>query len=310
MIVSPEEIVKMMFSQPEDFLNIFIGTLKKNIYTWNYFVDWKKIERQIKKYEKELNLLNFLVGKDDFEENLKELILEYPSVVKTFPLLLALKSCEEIEIIHSIKDFNYSNFSFSPKQNFSPAEIKKYVKFFKLSGLEEIFKTRIKNVLDYITGIKVGMDTNARKNRTGKLMEAIIEAYLLKLRETTYIDFIPQATKEKIEENWNIEVNFGETKRKIDFAVKSKNKVHFIEVNFYATSGSKLKSTAGEYRKISQIWKNQGINFIWISDGNGWRSTKNALIEYLKEKNILLNLSMVSDGVLEYIFQNVNNLET
>ncbi|WP_457569858.1 type II restriction endonuclease [Desulfurobacterium sp.] len=302
MKITPEKLIKLMFRKPEDFLKIFTATLKKNIYTWNYFVDWEKVNRQIEELEKELNLLNFLIGKSDFEKSLEELITSYPSVIKTFPLLLAIRSCEEIEVLTSIEKFNYLKISFSTK-NTSPGAIRSYIDFFNKTGLKSLFQKRIKNVVDYVTGIKVGMDTNARKNRTGKLMETLIETYLKTLQKIIDIDFISQATKSKIKERWDKEIDFDKIDRKIDFAVKTSNKIHFIEVNFYATSGSKLKATAGEYKSISEFWKKQNINFIWITDGQGWLSTEKALMEYLENKNILLNLHMTFNGLLKYILE-------
>jgi type II restriction enzyme len=37
----------------------------------------------------------------------------------------------------------------------------------------------INNLFDYVTGVEVGMNTNARKNRTGKTMSKIVEGYIL-----------------------------------------------------------------------------------------------------------------------------------
>ena len=51
--------------------------------------------------------------------------------------------------------------------------------FFKETGLKEFFESKIvKNLVDYCIGVEVGFDTNARKNRTGTLMENIVGKYL------------------------------------------------------------------------------------------------------------------------------------
>ena len=41
-----------------------ISTLQDSIFTWNYFTDFKKAKNNIKKIERELNLLNSLIGKE------------------------------------------------------------------------------------------------------------------------------------------------------------------------------------------------------------------------------------------------------
>ncbi len=44
----------------------FKNNLKlKGITQWNYFVDWNKVYRNVAPFEKELNLLNVLIGKEN-----------------------------------------------------------------------------------------------------------------------------------------------------------------------------------------------------------------------------------------------------
>ena len=47
-------------------------------------------------------------------------------------------------------------------------EPEKIYSFLLETGLDEVFKNRkIKNLCDYVFGVEVGLDTNARKNRSG-----------------------------------------------------------------------------------------------------------------------------------------------
>jgi type II restriction enzyme len=64
-----------------------------------------------------------------------------------------------------------------------------------------------------------------------------------------------------------------------------------------------LKSTAGEYRKMAEYWKKQGFVFIWITDGNGWKTTIKPLKEYYDDGNFLLNITMLSNGYLKDIIE-------
>ena len=41
------------------------STLQDSIFTWDYFTDFKKVKINVKKIEKELNLLNYLIGKEN-----------------------------------------------------------------------------------------------------------------------------------------------------------------------------------------------------------------------------------------------------
>lgn len=48
-------------------------------------------------------------------------------------------------------------------------------------------------------------------------------------------------------------------------------------------------------------WKNYGIEFIWITDGNGWKSALVPLREYFDQAEYLLNLELLRIGALERI---------
>ena len=68
-----------------------------------------------------------------------------------------------------------------------------------------------------------------------------------------------------------------------------------------------MKSTAGEYITMFDYWKKDGHEFIWITDGHGWKTTSRPLEETFNHIDYLLNLKMVELGVLDEIF-NLHNL--
>ena len=54
---------KYISSLPSDRLNIFLSTLSVTNRTPEYYVNWEKVNRETKKFEIELNTLNYLIGK-------------------------------------------------------------------------------------------------------------------------------------------------------------------------------------------------------------------------------------------------------
>ena len=66
-------------------------TLQESIFTWDYFTDFEKVKTNVKKIEKELNLLNYLIGKENIEEEFLLLVEEYPKVRKILPILIAIR---------------------------------------------------------------------------------------------------------------------------------------------------------------------------------------------------------------------------
>lgn len=107
----------------------------------------------------------------------------------------------------------------------------------------------------------------------------------------------------KIKDNWGYEVPVDKSSRRYDYVVNNGKELFIIETNFYGGGGSKLKSTAGEYRNLFDVLQNKH-KFIWITDGKGWNSTKRPLRETFEYNDFLFSLSMIENNILEYIFTN------
>jgi type II restriction enzyme len=277
-------------------------SFKEKITKWDYFVNWEKVFSNIKPIEKELNLLNFLIGKEDIEEEAFSLIKQYPQVIRAFPILIAIRE-KSIDILIDTKHFIYKNYSFT-KGKLSDDECKELAHFVVNSGIGVILKDKkVKNLVDYATGVEVGLDSNGRKNRGGSLMESLVEEFVSDSCQKLALTYMPQATARKIKEQWDLDVVVDKSSRQIDFAINNKGKLFFIECNFYGGGGSKLKSTATEYIEMSRYWNKQGIEFIWITDGAGWRSTLKPLREYYDKANYLMNLEMLKENLLTSILK-------
>ena len=276
------------------------NSFKNKITQWDYFVDWKKVFRNITPIEKELNLLNYLIGKENIEEETYKLIKQYPQVIRAFPILIAIRD-NSIDILTDKRDFIYKNYSFTNK-NINDEDCRNLTEFIIHSGLGEIMRDKkIKNLVDYAIGVEVGLDSNGRKNRGGTLMETLVEEFVADACNELDLPYMAQATAKKIKEHWNIDVEVDKSSRIIDFAINKNGKLYFIETNFYGGGGSKLKSTATEYIEMNRYWNNQGIEFIWVTDGAGWKSTLKPLREYFDRSEYILNLAMLQNKILEKI---------
>lgn len=278
------------------------NSFKVKITKWDYFVNWTKVFENIEPIEKELNLLNYLIGKEDIEDEAYKLIKEYPQVIKAFPTLIAIRE-NSIDILIDTKNFIYKKYSFS-KGKLTDTECKELAFFVINSGIGEILKDKkVKNLVDYATGVEVGLDSNGRKNRGGTLMENLVEEFVSDCCQNLGLEYMAQATSKKIKEKWNIDVRVDKSSRQLDFAINKNGKLFFIECNFYGGGGSKLKSTATEYVGMNTYWNKQGIDFIWVTDGAGWKSTLKPLREYFDKADYLINLEMLKDNALTLIVQ-------
>jgi len=297
-----KKLCQLLNKKEDELFNEISSSFKNKITQWSYFVNWQKVLQNIEPIEKELNLLNYLIGKKDLHKETVDLLLKYPDTIKAIPLLLAIRD-KSLEVLIDTRNFIYREFNFS-KKKYSKDEIKTFADFILKSGLGELLKDKkIKNLVDYATGVEVGLDSNGRKNRGGALMENLVEEFVRDTCNELHIEYMAQATAKKTKEKWDIEIIVDKSSRIIDFAINKNGKLYFIEVNFYGGGGSKLKSTATEYIRMNEYWNKQGIEFIWITDGAGWKSTLKPLREYFDKADYLLNLEMLRSGVLKRILE-------
>lgn len=295
------KLCKLLELKTEDLLfETITKSFKDKITQWDYFVNWDKVITCVNLFEKELNILNYLVGKENLEKEAFQLLCEYPGAIKAIPTLLAVRE-GSIDVLIDTKNFNYKSIDFFQRQ-YNKEEIAEVVEFIVKTGLGELISSKlIKNLVDYATGVEVGLDSNGRKNRGGALMESLVGEFVSETCEKLRIEYMAQATAIKIKERWNINVVVDKSSRQLDFAINNKGKLFFIECNFYGGGGSKLKSTATEYIEMNRYWNKQGIEFIWITDGAGWKSTLKPLREYFDKADYLLNLEMLKEGILKEI---------
>ena len=295
------KLCKLLELESDDELfGMITQSFKTKITKWSYFVNWIKVIENIQPIEIELNMLNILIGKDDIHEETYQLIKKYPNVIKAIPILLAIRE-KSVEVLINSKDFIYRNFTFH-ERDLTDNECKELAEFIINSGIGKLIADkRIKNLVDYALGVEVGLDSNGRKNRIGTLMEELVEDFIKQTCQNLNLEYISQATQAKIKQKWKIEIEIEESSRKIDFAINKNGQLYFIETNFYGGGGSKLKSTAMEYVEMKNFWNNQGIEFIWITDGAGWKSTLKPLRDYFDKADYLLNLNALKNNVLSMI---------
>ena len=289
--------------------NYFLSSLRNSIFTWDYYVDFNKSIRNADKIKEELIKMNSLIGlpPDEIEDAFIDLLKTDSKIRKIIPILIAIRTekMNGIEIIDDLDTLESESkiHLFDPRVPITREVEEDLVNFFKFSGLKELLeKSRISNLYDYCIGIEVGMDTNARKNRTGTNMENLVESVLSNFCERKGYKCMVQATHSKIKSEWGIDIVVDKINRRFDFAIMdAARKLHLFEVNYYSGGGSKLKATAGEYKEVYNMLSSQDIQFIWVTDGMGWLTAKTALYETFLHNEFVINLEMISNGILEQI---------
>ena len=94
----------------------------------------------------------------------------------------------------------------------------------------------------------------------------------------------------------NLQNVLGDDEKRFDFVIKTTSKTYLIEVNFYSGGGSKLNEVARSYSDIApKINSVPGFEFVWITDGIGWKSARNKLQEAYNIIPSIYNLTNIKD---------------
>lgn len=290
--------------------NDIITNLKNSITPADFFVDFSKVYLNIKDYERHLNLMNSLIGKENIEEEFIELVSYDPEIMKSIPILLAshekkfqIVNVPTMVMLDNIENGNFKiideEYIYYDFKNLNHS-VEEYSEFLSKSGLLSLLQNRkIKNLVDYALGIEVGMDTNARKSRSGKIMESIVSTFF-KLNE---IEYHSQMKSKEIDELYGTNLcSIGKATKKFDFVYKSKvdGKIVLMEVNYYGTQGSKPNETAKSYIELnSKVNKLENTRFVWITDGKGWLRSKDNLEDAYDEIEHLYTIKDLENGILK-----------
>ena len=277
-------------------------TFTDSIADYKYYIDFDTIYKNAEEYKVELNILNSLIGSNNIEAEFEDIVSKYPSVLKCIPTLLAVR---QSEIIVLDNDGNKLEYNFN-EMNY---DIKQYSVFMRETGLFELLeKHLINNLYDYVLGVECGLNSNARKNRGGHLMENVVEKYIQKAGFKKGESYFSEMYLQDIEEKWKLDMSFisnqNQATKRFDFVVKTDNCIYGIETNFYASGGSKLNETARSYKMIAEEAKNvMGFEFVWFTDGMGWISARNNLKETFDNMEHIYNIADMKDGIMNMTFK-------
>ena len=266
--------------------NLFMSQLQETNQTLDFFCDFNKISANMAEVEMSLNTLNYLIGKENLAKGVSEIWKRDHKVFEVLGILIAVREEGKKPVVD--KDGNIVLL-----KSYFGSE-KKVVEFLEGTGLADIFESRrIKNLVDYVFGIETGLDTNARKNRSGHIMENTVAKIFrdngVKFRQEVYSSEFPELSV------------LGTDEKRFDFFVKTSKKKYLIEVNFYSGGGSKLNEVARAYTELApKVNSVKGFEFVWITDGIGWKSARNKLEEAYNNIPSVYNLTSI-DSFIEFL---------
>lgn len=266
---------------PEQF-DDFMSQLMETNQHLHFFCDFEKINQNVEDIKLSLCMLNSLLGTTDLQRAVATIWKRDKSAFQVLNILIAVRE-EGKKFVLNAQDQPVLLESFFT----SPEGV---VDFLIGTGLYDLFaNNKITNLVDYVFGIETGLDSNARKNRSGHIMEhqvaAILSEHNLHARSEVYSREWPEIT-----------AALGKDNKRFDFVVERPDKTYLFEVNFYSGGGSKLNEVARAYSDIApKINAVPGFEFVWITDGIGWNSARNKLQEAYAIIPNVYNLTNIHD---------------
>jgi type II restriction enzyme len=264
--------------------NKFLSQLKETNQTLNFFCDFEKISQNVEDIKLSLCILNSLIGSTDLRKSVETIWKRDKNAFSVMDILIAVRTHDKKKIIDSIGNCTPLEDMFT--------SIDSVITFLQDTGLADVLQNRkITNLVDYVFGIETGLDTNARKNRSGHIMESMV-ANILDQAGVNY-------RQEVCSSEWpSITQVLGDDKKRFDFVIETQTKIYLMEVNFYSGGGSKLNEVARSYSDIApKINTVDGFEFVWITDGIGWKSAKNKLQEAFGIIPSIYNLTSIHEFI-------------
>lgn len=264
--------------------NLFMSQLRETNATLDFYCDFPKIARNVADIEISLNTLNYLIGKDNLREAVEALWNRDKRVFEVMDILIATRKKDDKKYI------DYDGSMQSIHTLFSSVD--GVMKFIEGTGLDKVFQNKeVKDLVDYVFGVETGLDTNARKNRSGEITETLVA----RIFDNAGIKYREQVSSKEYPA---ISAVLGTDQKVFDFVISAKEKTYLIEVNFYSGGGSKLNEVARSYTDVApKVNGVPGFEFVWITDGIGWNSARNKLEEAFAAIPSIYNLTTITEFI-------------
>ena len=273
-----------MAAHTSEQFDLFMSQLRETNATLDFYCDFPKIARNVADIEISLNTLNYLIGKEDLRSAVEALWNRDKRVFEVMDILIATRKKDDKKYIDNDGSMHSVHSLF--------ASVDGVMKFIEGTGLDKVFKNKeVKDLVDYVFGVETGLDTNARKNRSGEITETLVARILA----NSGIIYREQVSSKEFPA---IAAVLGADQKVFDFAIAAKGKTYLIEVNFYSGGGSKLNEVARSYTDVApKVNGVPGFEFVWITDGIGWNSARNKLEEAFAAIPSIYNLTTISEFI-------------
>ena len=299
---------------PDDKFDFFMETQGDIIFTATYWVDYDTVKKRILDLDSPLlHSMDYLIGKND--EEISVFFNDYPEALTLIPKLLGIRDNKYLrkdildekgnptgkkERVLEVQDIDttyYLNF-----EDIDTSKMEYYMRFVFDSKLNELFRDGIQqSIYDYTIGTEAGLNSHGRKNRSGDMGEDLLDKLLKIQANKRGWQHLGQSSAQNIFNTFNMEIPKGLENKVFDGSLYNpmRRKLYLFEINNFSSSGSKMSAIVGQFVGISEALATTNIEFIYITDGRGWKIDQSNLKRAIKNVSKVFNYEMLERGFLD-----------
>lgn len=276
----------------DDFVNQFQSTIIPSAIPNERFIDWDSIEDQIKNYEEQIEAIQELEGvsASEFEKGVADALRDAENTREWIDFYFELlgERGNKYSALEGLWRFYDVQRAIDGGDRESAEELAEVLREIGLQYVVE----HSSDVRDHYRGMLVGMETHSRKNRQGACFEDIVGQKIQSIVDQLNQEGYDAELDDEYVTEYDDESGQAKT---VDFAVFDAGELAVVfEANCYKGGGSKPSEIRRAYNRVAKRMRNDGVEFAWITDGQGWeKSLANVLRQGYEDIVDLYNLHQV-----------------
>lgn len=272
----------------DEFVEEFLDSAVPSAIPNDRFIDWESLNADIDKYEEQIEAITDLedVDEEEFVEGVADALMAADDTREWIDFYFELvgERGNKYSSLEGVWKFYPIQRSIDSGDREAARDLAGVLQDV---GLQYIVDKG--NVRDHYRGMLVGMESHSRKNRQGECFEAEVEGRVAEVTEQLRdvghdVEYDDEYVTEYDDQS-------GQSKT-VDFAIFEDGDLAVaVEANCYKVQGSKPSEIRRSYNHVAQRMRDDGVVFIWITDGQGWESMENVLAESYNDIVDVYNLS-------------------
>lgn len=272
----------------EDFTREFLSTVVPSAIPNERFINWDGIQEDLDRYESQIEAIIHLEGESEetFIEGVADALMAADDTREWIDFYFELmgERGNKYSSLEGVWKFYPIQRAIDEGDRAAAVELAEVL---HQIGLQRIVDQG--NVRDHYRGMLVGMESHARKNRQGSCFEEQVEQRVKQV--TTHLQ--DRGVDAMYEDEYTTQYNDETGQEKtVDFAIFVDGDLAVaFEANCYKVQGSKPSEIRRSYNHVSQRMRDDNVEFVWITDGQGWESMENVIRESYNDITDVYNLS-------------------